>query len=246
MGLRCLMGHDFGEVQTDRDRRERGDEVIVTIREYRECVRCGEDRVISENKEVRHARTASEAPDTDARSEAAVSDGAADQGTEPTDDVAADDDDGVILEDEPEERDPGAWPNDPTEEADAEEDDTDDPAPWPEVEGEDEGFAAEPAEGGSAEGVEFNSGLTPEASASDADAGTEDSGEVVESVGGAGSGFRRASPSPTPTGRQRARSADAEFYCPECEHTIPAQDSSNRPGDICPNCRMGYLTEREP
>ena len=57
MGLRCLIGHDFGEMQTDRDRHERGDEVVVVIREYRECERCGHTRVISENKEVRSTAT---------------------------------------------------------------------------------------------------------------------------------------------------------------------------------------------
>ena len=52
MGLRCLLGHDFTEPRTERDREERGDEVVVTITEVKECRRCGETRVVSENKEV--------------------------------------------------------------------------------------------------------------------------------------------------------------------------------------------------
>ena len=52
MGLRCLLGHDFTEPRTERDREERGEEVVVSITEVKECRRCGETRVISENKEV--------------------------------------------------------------------------------------------------------------------------------------------------------------------------------------------------
>jgi hypothetical protein len=52
MGLRCLLGHDFSEPRTERDREERGDEVVITISEVKECSRCGETRVVSENKEV--------------------------------------------------------------------------------------------------------------------------------------------------------------------------------------------------
>jgi hypothetical protein len=131
MGLRCLIGHDFGDLQTERDRRERGDEVVVTIREYRECARCGETRLVSENKEVRSAVTEEPSEESDGADEPAAS---------PVEDVGADDDDGVILEDEPEaapERQRGEWPAD--DRADPVEATDDDPDPWPDVGGEDEG-----------------------------------------------------------------------------------------------------------
>jgi len=36
MGLRCsLLGHDYGESFVERDREERGNEVVVTERELR-------------------------------------------------------------------------------------------------------------------------------------------------------------------------------------------------------------------
>lgn len=60
MGLRCLLGHDFGEAEVERDREEEGDEMVVTIREVKTCRRCGTERVISENKEVTSIRTAEE------------------------------------------------------------------------------------------------------------------------------------------------------------------------------------------
>lgn len=54
MGLRCtVMGHNYGESQQTEDREERGDEVVVTVREYRECRRCGDTKTMSENTEVR-------------------------------------------------------------------------------------------------------------------------------------------------------------------------------------------------
>ncbi|MFB6131850.1 MAG: hypothetical protein ABEJ44_00410 [Halanaeroarchaeum sp.] len=57
MGLRCsLLGHDFGDVVVEHDRDERGEEVVVTERELRECRRCGTESVVSENTEVRRRR----------------------------------------------------------------------------------------------------------------------------------------------------------------------------------------------
>jgi len=246
MGLRCLIGHDYGEMQTDRDRLERGDEVVVTVREYRECDRCGHTRVVSENKEVRSATSAEPEPPEEEETGPAESAGP----SEPVEDVTAEEDDGVILVDEEPGRQRGEWPDDGSAEADAgeEDDEADEPAPWPEVEGEDEGYAARPGGGGGLEGVEFSSGLTPEAAAPDAAGGAsvDDGGDVIEAGSAAErSGFRRASPSRSPTGRQRSDAPETEFYCPECGLERPTESSSLRPGDICPNCRLGYLTERE-
>src|SRR6056297_567502 len=52
MGLRCLLGHDFGEPELQREREEDGDEVVTTVREVKTCARCGETQVVSENTEV--------------------------------------------------------------------------------------------------------------------------------------------------------------------------------------------------
>jgi hypothetical protein len=53
MGLRCLLGHEYANREVEREREERGDEVVVTYRTVETCDRCGERRVVSENKEVR-------------------------------------------------------------------------------------------------------------------------------------------------------------------------------------------------
>lgn len=66
MGLQCsIFGHKYGDVQSERERRENDNEVIITARETKTCTRCGETIVVSENKEVRTVRTAGETPTPD-------------------------------------------------------------------------------------------------------------------------------------------------------------------------------------
>jgi hypothetical protein len=75
MSIRCsLLGHDYGDTETEREREEQGSEVVVTVREFEECERCGERKIVSENKEV--TSIASPAPDL----EAAEADESADAG----------------------------------------------------------------------------------------------------------------------------------------------------------------------
>ncbi|QLH80161.1 DUF7093 family protein [Halosimplex pelagicum] len=53
MSIKCsLLGHSFGETTVEREREEEGTEVVITITEMETCSRCGESRVVSENKEV--------------------------------------------------------------------------------------------------------------------------------------------------------------------------------------------------
>jgi hypothetical protein len=69
MSFKCsLLGHRFDETTVERDRQEDGSEVVTTITELETCSRCGETRVVSENKEV----TTMETPDIDAGTDAGV------------------------------------------------------------------------------------------------------------------------------------------------------------------------------
>lgn len=144
MGLRCLLGHDFGDVEVEREREEDGNEMVVTIREVETCTRCEERRIVSENKEVTSIKTPQDvglddaAESTGADDEDHSSGAADDEPAEPTHPAVegdeefepADDpveDDGVILEDGPADREPGEWPDverpqSQGESADAEED----------------------------------------------------------------------------------------------------------------------------
>ncbi|MEM4780317.1 MAG: hypothetical protein QXG03_01935 [Halalkalicoccus sp.] len=53
MSLRCsLLGHEYGEREIERDREERGNEVVISVVELERCTHCGATRTISENTEV--------------------------------------------------------------------------------------------------------------------------------------------------------------------------------------------------
>ena len=245
MNVRCLIGHDYGEPETSREREERGDEMVVTVVEYKECTRCGSRQVLSENKEVRSA-----APGTDADADAdGVDDEAATSTVDPEGDaeeLTAEEDDGIILEDEPEEaptRARGEWPAEPGE-GDA--GDAPEPRAWPDAEGEDEGYAAAATGSGPAEEVEFRGGLTPESG--EGAGGVDEGGEVVAATNaedGGGEGTIASAPGGSSTQEQRPVGVDTIFVCPQCGHTAPSEGSSLRPGDICPECHKGYLAERE-
>ena len=90
MGLRCsLFGHDFGDRETERDREERGAEVVTTVRTVETCRRCGTERVVNENTEVRHIGTESgggaKIPEPDQESDADEGAGSGDGADDTTD-----------------------------------------------------------------------------------------------------------------------------------------------------------------
>ncbi|MYL16684.1 hypothetical protein GLW36_08475 [Halorubrum terrestre] len=159
----------------------------------------------------------------------------------------AESDDGVILDEDGEDaddRERGAWPS--VDEADA---DADGSTAWPDHGGEDEGFSAEVGEGGDA-GVEFGGGLTPEAAEERGEEGEET--EYVEAPDDAESVAFDAGDEGE-TGITRGESPDletvgddgpTEYYCPECGMVRAADGSSMRAGDICPECKRGYVDER--
>ncbi|WP_101295395.1 DUF7093 family protein [Halegenticoccus soli] len=340
MGLRCLFGHDFGDPEIEREREEQGKEMVVTVREVETCRRCGERRIVSENKEVtavasRDAgsaegataegqigdaaegpigespeRPAGGAPESSVEGppESSAEDAPESSAEEPpgraddpvdgmpthpamkasTDDggdaedfaaMTAEEDDGVILDETDEStRRPGEWPDAgdvgrrddraPTlEEVEASmgdargdsgragaapESGTDDaPAPWPEPTGEDEGFAAEVSDG-SVTDVSFG-GLAPEIARDEGGDEAVEEGDDAEFVGhaadrgdraeGVDEGFARVDDPSVDS--QTPPEVSTEYYCPACEMTRDAASSSMRAGDICPECRKGYVTERE-
>ncbi|SNR48805.1 DUF7093 family protein [Halorubrum vacuolatum] len=186
-----------------------------------------------------------------------------DPGTDPdgSEDVP---DDGEILDDDAggssPDRERGAWP-----ELDQEEKADHEPTPWPDQRGEDEGWSATVDDGDDAgPGVEFGGGLTPEATVDGADVDEDvefiDAPETSASAGDkatsggigtetddaadgdvVGSGIAREDP---PSLQTSADDIDMEYYCPACEMTWDAAGNSMRAGDICPECKRGYVNER--
>ncbi|POG56650.1 DUF7093 family protein [Haloferax marisrubri] len=341
MGLTCrLLGHSYGDPETEREREERGDEVVVSIREIQVCSRCGHEQVISENKEVTAIRTPEEvgmtegevetaaagfepanpkpgvsdaedpaietAPDAETRAEvdAATADAASDAGAgadadadpaaqQPNEAAGAADaqtadesadgddagsadappvtDDGIILDDDEEQssttRDRTQWPDevdevetdDPTPpadgddaefidadaeagadaEAESEQSQTRERGAWPDAPGDDEGWNAQPDDGEPVS-VSFGGGLTPEGSAQQGQQGQQSNGQYIEAEDE--DEFVRADESNV--GNEAPDDA-VEYYCPNCGHARGASSSSMRAGDICPECKKGYIAERE-
>ncbi|MFC7214335.1 hypothetical protein ACFQO4_09635 [Saliphagus sp. GCM10025334] len=327
MALRCsLLGHDFDETEVDREREERGSEVVVTVTEYQRCQRCGEKNVTSENTEVTAlgpdaaARSSDEsAPDQppspgidDAASggledgdsteetatnagergaEAGGEDAAAaeaeaeavsraeaetEDGDETEDDLELPtdengdpitDDAEILSEPEPDpddgDREHGEWP------------DSDDvgppvgsaaePTAWPEEDGadadendsvesdgiettfveEDMGVSSSSgANPGENEPVNENEATRDEPVTDDAvfvDAEPEPSPQQSESY----TGITSAQAAPDPSKATTQGGANTEFFCPQCSFVAPGDRGSLRAGDICPECRKGYLGERE-
>ena len=123
MGLKCsLLGHSFEPADRERKREEQGSEVVTVHREIERCVRCGEERVVSESTEVTAVVDEEEVGLENERSGVAVDgpvdrSGAGDAGEtleageyEARD--PAEEDTEILTDDEPE-REPGAWPEDP-------------------------------------------------------------------------------------------------------------------------------------
>ena len=153
MGLWCtVFGHDWGEPEIERDRREEGEEVVVTVREIKICDRCGGEEVLGESVEVtaiEPARTGQSGSrdhgsgSTDPEQEPGPSDDPLSAGDDPGadryDDPATDD--GIVLEGSNHDstpltdasRQPGEWPDRPEREG-ADSGLDGEPRPWPDPE----------------------------------------------------------------------------------------------------------------
>ena len=226
MSFKCsVFGHAFGDSEIERDREEEGSEVVTTIRELQTCKRCGETRVVSENKEVTTLETAADivAEDLEAGDDAAEPAAPADDSPagEPPVESQPDDrqDDAAIVDAETGEQtavetgggaDPQPEPPD-TPDVDAEEDDG-------VILDEDEEEAPERAPG-----------EWPE----EPDDGDDDWRPETD-----------IEPDPEVQVEPTASAVtvpDGEFRCPECGFTTPVEESSLRQGDFCPECHRGSL-----
>lgn len=180
-----------------------------------------------------------EGPDDTGEVPAATREAGTATGDDESEEVDPEADDAVILDadDEPDEepereRAHGEWPD--SDDTRAEEPDEE---PWPAVDGEDEGFDAESGSG-EPEDVEFGGGLRPESG------GAGEGEAVVERPEGSSeTTFTSVDSAPTPV-ESTGGGDGSQYVCPECGFSAPGSGSSLRAGDICPECRSGYLAER--
>jgi ssDNA-binding Zn-finger/Zn-ribbon topoisomerase 1 len=233
MSFKCsVFGHAYGDSEIEREREEDGSEVVTTIQERQTCTRCGETRVVSENKEVTTLETAADIVGDDLAGDTSEgptpdADGTADEGETRASHSVADE---TPVE---RETDPDPEPEtvgvdesvDAAEVVEAEPTTDPDPAPDPDPET-DDGVILDDEED---DEPEREPGAWPD----EPDDG-EDQWEPETEV------------DPTPDEQvEEVGSAvtvpDGEFHCPECEFTTPVAESSLRRGDFCPECHRGAL-----
>lgn len=260
MGLKCsILGHAYEPAGVDREREERGSEVVTVVRELERCDRCGAERVVSESTEITAVVDADDVgigeadpPDatglggavdrSEGHGDASPPGGAGgDRGAEDpaaaVDDLAEDPADPEPAHELPVDAD--IDPEDP--EKDDAEILTDDepgrePGQWPE---EAAPGADEPGDGPGApdlEDVEVDDGLSAaEASESADEVSTRPDAEAS------------ASPEEEPDEESLSGITvpDGHIVCPECDFRVEAH-SGYREGDPCPECRAWLTTERNP
>lgn len=220
MALRCsLLGHTFEEATVQREREERGSEVVTVVREVEQCSQCGEKRVISENKEVTSVVEPHDVGLDDREVQGAGSFN--DDEFEPAD--SPEEEDAEILEDT-HEREPGEWPEEPggaTDEPPVEEGE-------PDLEDRGDDHATVLDDEGDADVDRAQASLDDAQPGGTADP-TPEPGEstVVDRDLG-----------------ESLTVPEGSLACPECGLEVDA-DSSFRAGDACPECQRGYLEQVE-
>lgn len=226
MGLRCsLTGHQFDETEVEREREQRGDEVVVITKEFDVCSRCSTRSLRSENKEVTSTGTESAGEPATPPEPEEESPSMLDAEPEEPEDA------GIILEDdEPAEQtdesdETTEWP-DREQPADSDEQPEAEPDSWPEHETDDEGIPATETRTENAD-VEYV-GLTPTREGQHTESGEEDS--TIE----------RSAAAPTVDDAGRPTET-MDLSCPACGFVDSGGHGSLRRGDICPECLDGYL-----
>jgi len=247
MGLTCsLLGHAFEADEIEREREQRGDEVVTVVRETETCGRCGEQRVVSETTEVTSVLDSDEAAiDADAGGHPGTAGGAGASGELGGMIDRADVDRREGRSDEPthprvdpqESYEPPETPADEDAEILGSEPDDDDrePGEWP-----GDGDVAERPE---------NADDTDGTGEIDADEDTANGPEGAASGAAETSGDPDA-PGGSPLSGTPDDADDARYACGDCGFTAPVVATSLREGDSCPECNTGWLVveheERNP
>jgi len=253
MSFKCsVFGHRYGDPEVTREREEQGSEVVITIEETETCKRCGETRIVSENKEVTTLETPSDIVGDDIAEEGEA---AADNATDPSGTEASP---AASTAEEPatEEPTPSAEGDD-AELIDEAEDEADGPGMEGPSLGPDAGTAdasEEPATGveeadadeddavilddedDSEEDFEREPGEWPDEAEDE-----EEDDEWAPSTDTELRPVEDEQPDVEPTS-SAVTVPEGTFRCPECDFTTEVESSSLRAGDFCPECHRGALT----
>ena len=230
MGLKCsLLGHSYEPADFERERKEEGSEVVTVTREIERCVRCDEERVVSESTEVAavvdeddvefsdSGRVGADHPAVDDAVGTGTGDGLADR------DPAEEDTE--ILTDEEPGREPGAWPEEPDESWEPEE------SLGPDDAGE---SADSPGQG-----------EPPEADAGAAGGTGETAPTADAEAAGTGDEADEGPVRPDDETLSGLTVPEGTIVCTDCAFSVDA-DSAYREGDPCPDCGAWLTSERNP
>lgn len=248
MGMRCeLFGHEFGDskIEESYDEGERG--TVLTVREYRSCQRCGHIRHISENRGL--ISTIAESKANDERSDDAEYRAETERQVgrrEYAEDETEATDTGQPAETEPTDApestadasDTVANPSSDTEMSDASSAVT---ASTPPERTDDAVILSE-----SATQEPDDDGSTPPNS-DDAviiDGASDTVHPSSETSEGSGTGNGQDESLHTADDLESTTTdSDPTYRCPRCEFELPVNESSFFRGDVCPQCRVGYLED---
>jgi hypothetical protein len=245
MSFKCsIFGHNYGDSEVEREREEEGSEVVITVRETETCARCGETRVVSENKEVTTLETAADIvaedlEETDDKDESARDETTGHNQGHPTDTAGA-----PAAESTQAERttDHTAQPTDHPSQSTGHENEE---PPIPEAESEshvestpdaseDDGVILDEEE------TETHDDREPGEWPEEPDDDDEDDWKPETDIDPQPGSDRRNVES---TG-SAVTVPDGEFQCPECGFTTAVESSSLREGDFCPDCHQGALEHK--
>lgn len=226
MSFKCsVFGHAYGDSEIERDREEEGSEVVTTIRELQTCKRCGETRVVSENKEVTTLETAADIVAEDLEAEEAP-ESPAEPATGSPAPAQPDQDPGAETDEEP--ADAAIVDAESGEGAPLGTGTSADPAP-PDVDAEEDDGVILDEDDDEEEEPERAPGEWPEEPDDDGDDWRPETD---------------IDPDPDVEVEPTASAVtvpEGEFHCPECGFRTPVEESSLRRGDFCPECHRGAL-----
>lgn len=217
MGFGCLFSHDFGAPEHEREREQRGSEVIVTTREVKTCLDCGARQILAENTAIKGRGAAS--PETDA------------EGAEAEDDTKS-------GEPESTEADAGAsgWTT-----AVIDRPSGSDPDSAGEAGSESEsGSGADPDPDAA---VTHDAVILTDDSEDPEDADDRAPTEWPEFRADDGTPSERDGRDDTDASETDNEADAVTLRCDGCSRAWNPEGSSLLPGDLCPNCRSAYLEE---
>lgn len=235
MNMRCsLLGHSEGDEEVETIREETDEGVIEIEQTYRECTKCGNKRVITENKSVRgEANTADTSMDTE--TEASFSAPSPDAPL--ASDIKPSEDgeyrDAIIIDNNPDSSEPDS-------EAPPVSDDTE---PSNTSDGVIVESSEQPAEATvTAEDSAPVSDITPK----DATVVANDSGAVAWKDAEKDEPVEEDVSEEPPRPKRRIQKGGKQVQCPACGYTENQHVANLVAGDACPACRRSYLNWYEP